>query len=410
MGYRTYTCPIAKRCGGCEWLSVPYPIQLRRKQEAMEELFAEVCQVDGIEVSPIHGMEDPRAFRQKAAAPYAPGAKGKNRIRTGFYQSGSHRIVWCEKCLAEDPRARAILNDVAHVAEHLGISAYQEDRGTGCLRNAVVRCGWRTDEVLLTIVTNGEQLPRSEDLVGALLDLHPEISSIVQNINDRRTNAILGRRNVTLYGPGIMHDELLDCTFEIGPTSFYQTNPSQTEVLYQLAIDAAGLRDGDRVLDAYCGTGTIGLCLANEARHAGIEDVGLVGVDSVGNAISSARRNARANGLAGESHFIRDDATEYMARVAQSQAHFDVVIMDPPRAGSTPEFLAGVAALAPRRIVYVSCNPKTQLRDLCELGPRGYRVESIELVDMFPHTKHVETVVLMSRVSKSEVVAMTKWN
>lgn len=432
MGYRTYTCPIARRCGGCEWLSVPYPIQLRRKQEAMDDLFAEICQVDGIEVAPIRGMDDPRAFRHKAACPYAPGAKGqrggrsggdgrgrggkgqprgKERMRAGFYEAGTHRIVWCKKCLVEDPRARAILNDVAHVADRLGIPAYAEDRGEGLLRNAVVRCGWQTEDILLTIVTNGKDLPRARQLVSALLDLHPEVTSIVQNVNDRRTNAILGRENRTLYGPGIMHDRLLGCTFEIGPTSFYQTNPAQTQVLYRLAIQAADLRDGDRVLDAYCGTGTIGLCLADGARARGLEGVRVTGVDSVGNAISCARRNARANRLRESCDFLRDDATDYMVRTAGDRGArggtdgirkgqgFDVVVMDPPRAGSTPDFLAALAYLAPRRVVYVSCNPKTQVRDIYELGPLGYRVDSIEPVDMFPHTKHVETVVSLSRLS-----------
>lgn len=395
MGFRTYTCPISRRCGGCEWLAVPYPIQLRRKQEQMEELFEPVCRRDDCSVSQIAGMDDPRGYRHKAATPYAPGAKG--RIRSGFYESGSHRLVYCKSCLVEDEHARPILNDVAIVAQRLRIPAYQEDRGTGVLRHAVVRIGYASGEELLTVVTNGDTLPRARRFVTAIRELHPHLTSVVQNVNDRRTNAILGRRNVTLFGPGHMHDLLLGCSFEIGPTSFYQTNPQQTEVLYGLAIRAANVRGGMRVMDAYCGTGTIGICLASEARRQGVGNVHVVGVEQVGNAVECARRNVSANDLADSCEFVREDATAFMARTQRGDERVDVVVMDPPRAGSTPEFLQGVCRLVPERVVYVSCNPLTQVRDLAILQDGGYRVTSIEPVDMFPHTKHVETVVALSR-------------
>ncbi len=389
MGFKTYTCPIAKKCGGCEWLAVPYPIQLRRKQEAIEKLFAQMAREDGAPIEDVRGMDEPLAFRHKAATPFAPGKGG--RIRSGFYAAGSHRIVRCDACLVEDPRAREVLTTVAHVAEKLHIPAYEEDRGTGCLRHAVLRTGYATDESLLTIVTNGPQLPREKRLVEGLLDACPELTSIVQNVNDRRTNAILGRDCRTLHGPGIMHDRLLGCTFEIGPTSFYQTNPAQTEVLYQLAIDAAQLAEGNRVLDAYCGTGTIGICAA--AASNGVQ---VMGVEQVGGAVSCAKRNARANGVSDRCDFIRADATQYLVKAAHADEHFDVVIMDPPRAGSTPEFLSAVASVAPARVVYVSCNAVTQARDLEILRAQGYRLERLTPVDMFPHTKHVETVALVT--------------
>jgi 23S rRNA (uracil1939-C5)-methyltransferase len=395
MGFRTYTCPISRRCGGCEWLAVPYPIQLRRKQEQMEELFEPVCRHDGCSVSKIAGMDDPRGYRHKAATPYAPGAKG--RIRSGFYESGSHRLVYCKSCLVEDERARPILNDVALVAQRLRIPAYQEDRGTGVLRHAVVRVGYASGEELLTVVTNGDAFPRARRFVTSMRELHPHLTSIVQNVNDRRTNAILGRRNITLFGPGHIRDSLLGCSFEIGPTSFYQTNPVQTEALYGLAIKAAAARGGMRVMDAYCGTGTIGICLAADARRRGENGVEVVGVEQVGNAVECARRNVKANDLSGSCEFVRDDATAFMGRVRKGERGFDVVVMDPPRAGSTPQLLEGVCHLAPQRVVYVSCNPITQVRDLAVLQEGGYRVTSIEPVDMFPHTKHVETVVALER-------------
>ena len=294
--------------------------------------------------------------------------------------------------LVEDPRARDILNSVARIASDLRIPAYEEDRGTGCLRHAVLRCGYATDDLLLTLVTNGPSLPADKRLVKALREAHPELTSIVQNINERRTNAILGRECKTLFGPGIMHDKLLGCTFEIGPTSFYQTNPAQTEVLYQLALEGAALQPGMRVLDAYCGTGTIGICAA-----AGSNEVQVTGVEQVRGAVSCAKRNAAANGVSDRCEFIRADATQYLVKAAKGGEHFDVIIMDPPRAGSTPEFLSAVANIAPERVVYVSCNAVTQARDLEVLRAQGYRMERLTPVDMFPHTKHVETVALLER-------------
>ena len=407
MGYKTYTCAIAKRCGGCEWLAVPYPIQLKRKQKLVEDLLGNAVEADGGTLDEIVGMQEPLAFRHKAATPFAPGRKaprGSTTLRSGFYASGTHRIVPCESCLVEDPRARLILGEVARQAGLLGIPAYEEDRGTGVLRHAVVRCGFATDDVMLVLVTNGERLPRAERLVAALRSSCPELTTIVQNVNVLRTNAILGRKCKTLWGPGIMHDELLGCAFEIGPTSFYQTNPAQTEALYRLAIEAAlgekdeggpahsGKNGALRVLDAYCGTGTIGICLASSASGTDV-----VGVEQVGGAVACAKRNAVANKVSDRCKFVRADATAYIGDPKLGEKGFDVVLMDPPRAGSTPEFLGRVADLSPERVVYVSCSVTTQARDIELLRARGYRLSRVTTVDMFPHTKHVESVALMTR-------------
>lgn len=390
MGYRTYTCPIARRCGGCEWLSVPYPIQLRRKQEQVDGLLGRAAEEDGAELDAILGMDEPLRYRHKAATPFAHAPKG--RVRSGFYAAGTHRIVPCEDCLVEDARARGILNGVARVAERLHIPPYDEDRGVGVLRHAVVRCGWKTSDVLLVVVTRTEELRDARRFVGEVRAECPEVTSIVQNVNPRRTNAILGPRSVTLFGPGVMHDELLGCVFEIGPTSFYQTNPSQTEHLYRLALEGAGVAEGARrVLDAYCGTGTIGVCAA-----AANKNVLVTGVEQVSGAVGCARRNARENGVDERCEFVCADATAWMAGEG-TRGGFDAVIMDPPRAGSTPEFLAGVLRLAPRRVSYVSCNVVTQARDLEVLRAGGYRLERVSPVDMFPHTRHVECVASLVR-------------
>ena len=429
MGYKTPTCSIARSCGGCEWLSVPYPIQLKRKQAQVEELLAPLANINNVTIEPIRGMDEPLAYRHKAATPFAPG-KGRT-VRSGFYASGTHKIIASKECLVEDGRARAILNDVAYLAGQFNIHAYQEDRGKGALRHSVVRCGYATNDVMLVLVVNGQHLPHEQEFIAALRKAHPELTSIFLNVNQKRTNAILGRETRLLWGSTSMSDKLLGCTFEIGPTSFYQTNPQQTEVLYQLAIDGAlagselagselagselaGSESADaeqasvstqaaisapasslRVLDAYCGTGTIGLCLAHAAEAQGINLL-LTGVDQVENNIQMARRNARNNNL--EAEFICDDATRYMQALAKDGQNFDVIILDPPRAGSTPTFLKATTQLAQKKIVYVSCNVVTQARDLKVLLDSGFAIERVTPVDMFPHTKHVECVVVLSRV------------
>lgn len=417
MGYRTYTCPISRSCGGCEWLAVPYPIQLRRKQEQVVSLLGGAAERDGAVVDEIFGMDEPLRYRHKAATPFAHGGRG--RVLSGFYAAGTHRIVGCRDCLVEDERARRVLNAVARVAERLHVPPYDEDRGVGVLRHAVVRCGYASDDVMLVLVTRTDELRGAQRLVDELRGECPELTTIVQNVNDRRTNAILGHRTHVLWGPGAMHDSLLGCEFEIGPTSFYQTNPEQTEVLYSLAIEGAmgagrgerGAGEGDcgavasekdggvagpeggrvRVLDAYCGTGTIGICLASAWPEADV-----IGVEQVRGAVECARRNARANDVEDRCEFVAADATAWMRKEGRSR-HVDVVVMDPPRAGSTPEFLSGVCELAPERVVYVSCNVVTQARDLEVLRAGGYRLERVSAVDMFPHTKHVESVCVLSR-------------
>ncbi len=400
MGFKTYTCPVAKSCGGCEWLAVPYPIQLRRKRQAVLDLFEDLLP-QGATASerearvPIHGMDadgmEPAGYRHKAATPFAPGKGGS--VRSGFYARGSHRIVPCTNCLVEAPGARQALNAVARAAEDLRIPAYDEDRGRGLLRHAVVRMGYGTDECLLTLVTNGKGIGRERELVAGIRKRAPFVTAIAQNVNQRRTNAILGHETRALFGGGRMVDELLGCEFEIGPTSFYQTNPAQTEVLYTLAIEGAGLTSGMRVLDAYCGIGTIGLCAAKQ-----VEGLEVVGVEQVDGAVGDARKNARRNGLSERCRFVCADATAYMKDVAKGdRERFDVVLMDPPRAGSTPAFINGVLGLAPERVVYVSCNPTTQRRDVELFLAGGYAIESLEVVDMFPHTKHAESVMVLSR-------------
>lgn len=401
-------CPIMHACGGCAWLGVPYRKQLNRKQAAIEELFSPLRARFGwdVRIDPIRGMggvagepgslPSPRAFRFKATTPFAPGAHGA--VRCGFYARGTHRLVPAEACPVEADGARQTLNDVARIATQLHIPAYDEDTRRGLLRYAVLRMGWRTDENMLTLVTSNRDIPRRDALVEALQEIDPHITCIAQNVNGRPGNAILGSETTILAGNTSMRDQLLGCTFEISPAAFYQTNPAQTEVLYRLAVEGMALDEGDVLLDAYCGSGTIGLCAARATAQAG-HAITLVGVERNAAGVDDARRNAALNGFSEhEATFIAADATEYLTRAACDGARLDVIVLDPPRAGSTPAFLTAAAKTRARRIVYISCNPETQVRDLATLGEQGYRLVRLTPVDMFPHTDHIETVAVLERI------------
>lgn len=397
-------CSIMKACGGCTALNRPYKKQLAAKQTAMEGLFASLCEREGIAVDPIRGMgvslgdpgkyPAPRGFRHKAATPFAPGKEGA--VRCGFFERGSHRIVAVPECPVEAPGARQILNGIAREAERLHIPAFNEDKHLGLLRYAVVRCGWRTDQVMVTLVTAQRDLPHAQEFFDAVAALDPHIVTVAQNINGRPGNAILGEETRIVYGAECMRDQLLGCEFDISPTAFYQTNPQQTELLYQLAIDGMDLHQGDVLMDAYCGSGTIGLCAAKAAQDKGI-GIMLLGVERNHAGIADARRNAELNGLTRSAWFMADDATDYILDAADNNELIDVLSIDPPRAGSTPEFLEAACALKPRRITYISCNPVTQERDLHRLLDGGYRLLKITPVDMFPHTDHTETVAVLER-------------
>lgn len=399
-------CPLMRACGGCEWLGLPYRKQLARKQAAMQELFHNILQSpqsDVTQLEPIFGMggragdgkiASPRAFRYKAATPFAPGANGE--VRCGFFARGTHTIVEVPDCIVEAPGAREILNGVARIAQELGIPAYNEDTHQGTLRYAVLRLGWKTNQGALTLVTSCRDVAHMDEFAQRALQLDDRICCVAQNVNPRVTNAILGGETRILAGADRMQDKLLGCVFEISPTAFYQTNPQQTEVLYQLAIDGMALEGGDVLMDAYCGSGTIGLCAAASARQRGVA-VSLVGVERNAAGIADANRNAAINNLDDSCEFIVQDATEFMLATARDGQRVDVLSIDPPRAGSTPEFLDAACALAPRRITYISCNPQTQERDLRHLLQKGYRLERLALVDMFPHTTHVETVAVLRR-------------
>ncbi len=381
MGYKTYTCPHAAKCGGCEWLAVPYPIQLKRKQAMLEELFEPL----DVNVERVLGMEEPVQYRAKIMSPFAPGRGEKPRC--GMYAKGTHDIIEIPTCLVEHKAGRPILRSIAELAQGFHIDAYNENTGRGLLRHAVIRVSAATGQIMLTLVVNRKEFPRKKAFVQALRNRHPNIETIVFNVNTRRTNAVLGPLNMTAYGQGWIEDESCGCRFRIPADAFYQTNPTQTELLYKTAIDMAGLDKGMRVLDAYCGIGTIGIIAAKRTRAE------LVGVESVPSAAQIAQENARLNHVKHAS-FVQGDAGEYLA---SNEGLFDLVFMDPPRSGASAEFIDGLKKAQPERIVYISCNPVTQARDIEALSD-SYRVKRLLGVDMFPHTKHVETLALLERV------------
>ena len=314
-------------------------------------------------------------------------AQRQGQIVSGVYQSALHRIVPVSDCLIEDKVADQIIVTIRKLLKSFKIRPYDEDTGRGTLRHVLVRRGRRSGEILVVLVTAHGMLPGKRNFVRALLQQHPDITTVVQNINAGQTSLVLGPHSEVLYGPGYIREQLGDFTFRISPRAFYQINPVQTEVLYRTALDYAGLTGKETVVDAYCGTGTIGIFASrNAARVIGVEN----NRDAVRDAISNAKAN-RADNV----RFYTADASDFLQGMAKAGEHADVVILDPPRAGSDERFLSAVTTVAPERVVYVSCNPETLARDLGYLTRHGYRVERIQPVDMFPHTEHIETVCLL---------------
>lgn len=266
---------------------------------------------------------------------------------------------------------------------------YNEDTGRGFLRHVLVKRGFKSGQIMVVLVTGTRDFPKKKDFVATLLKIHPEITTVVQNVNNQKTSMVLGNRSEVLFGDGYITEQLGDFSFRISPKAFYQINPIQTEVLYNTTLEFAGLTGKETVIDAYCGTGTIGIFASPKAKK-------VVGVELNPDAVKDARVNAKLNS-AENTEFYNADAGEFLADAASSNEKYDVVIMDPPRSGSTVKFLKSVVKLAPKTVVYVSCNPETLARDLMFLVRNGYKVKKIQPVDMFPHTNHVECVCALSR-------------
>ena len=376
----------AKNCGGCPLLGLDYAAQLKQKEEKVRALVGKYGPVH-----PIRGMEQPYHYRNKVISTFAPSFGGK--LTSGIYAANSHKVLPVESCLLQDEVLDKTMQAVRAAANACRYQPYDEDKGTGLVRHCLLRRGVATGQVMVVLVTAQPVLPGAKNFVKALLTEAAQrgvtVTTVVQNVNSRKTSVVLGEAEKVLYGKGFILDTLCGKTYAISPRSFYQVNHAQTEVLYGLAVEAAKLTGKEVVLDAYCGIGTIGLTAADHAKQ-------VVGVELNRDAVQDAIGNARHNGVK-NARFFAADATRWIGEAAAAGEKADVIFMDPPREGSTPEFLASVARMAPKRVVYVSCNPVTLARDLATLTKLGYKVEGFTPVDMFPHTEHIETVVLLSK-------------
>ena len=372
------TCPYAKKCGGCQYQGMDYAAQLKKKQKEMNKLLKDFGKPE-----PIIGMKDPLHYRNKVHAVFGRTRKGE--IVSGTYEAGTHKIVNIDECMIEDEISQSIIRTIRGLLRSFKIRTYDEDTGYGLLRHVLVRRGFTTGQVMVVLVLSSPILPSKNNFVKALRKEHPEITTVVLNVNDKKTSMVLGERDIVLYGKGYIEDILCGCTFRISPQSFYQVNPVQTEHLYQTAMDYAELTGKERVIDAYCGIGTIGMVAAKKVRE-------VIGVELNRNAVKDARINAKLNQIKNIA-FYEGDAGRFMVSMAEEGEKADVVFMDPPRSGSDEAFLSSVIRLAPKRIVYVSCGPDTLARDLKYLARNGYQVRKMQPVDMFGFTEHCEMVV-----------------
>ena len=378
-------CPVHGKCGGCQLLDMPYEKQLKQKQKQVNKLLKPYCNTEKI-----IGMENPFHYRNKVHAVF--GHRKDGTVISGIYQQGTHFIVPVDECLIEDKRADAIIRDIRDLLKSFKIKTYNEDTGYGLFRHVLVRTGHHSGQVMVVLVLGSPILPSKNNFVKALRKLHPEITTIILNVNDQKTSMVLGEKEIVLYGKGYIEDELCGHTFRISSKSFYQVNPVQTEKLYAKAIELAGLTGKERVIDAYCGIGTIGLIASDKAKE-------VVSVELNPDAVKDAIVNAKRNGIKNV-RFYRNDASVFMRQMANEGESVDVVFMDPPRSGSDEKFLSSVVTLRPKRIVYVSCEPTTLARDLKYITKHGYRAVTAVPFDMFPATEHCETVCLLSRKDK----------
>lgn len=388
----TGRCPVAGKCGGCRWIDREYEEQLKAKETHFRKLMEPFCKTQ-----PIIGMEEPVHYRNKVHAVF--GEDRRHNAISGIYEEKSHRIVPVDSCLIENQKADEIIVSIRGLLKSFKIRPYNEDTGYGLLRHVLIRTGHVTGQIMVVLVLSSPIMPSKNNFVKALLKLHPEITTVVVNVNDRNTSMVLGEKEQVIYGKGYIEDCLCGKKFRISAKSFYQVNPVQTEKLYGKAMEYAELTGKETVLDAYCGTGTIGMIAA---EHAGK----VIGVELNGDAVRDARNNARANGVR-NIEFYKNDAGKFLMELAgeplsetlkkKPALSVDVVLMDPPRAGSDEAFLSALCHIKPKKIVYISCNPETLVRDLKYLTKHGYRVKHSVPVDMFPWTEATEAVCQLVR-------------
>lgn len=391
-GRRDVDCPCAGPCGGCCYRHLDYAAELQEKQRIVEDALRRIGGLD-IPVLPILPSPEEDRYRNKVQYPFGYTKDGKLTI--GFFAGHSHRIIPCSDCLLQPEELNRIANWLCARLDSLHATAYDEATGKGLLRHLFLRRGIHSGEVMVCFVCNGKALPREKALCAALCEAFPSVKTILLNENTKQTNVILGQNTRTLMGPGYIEDTLCGVPVQLGPLSFYQVNTLAAEQLYRCAAEYAALQPTDRLLDLYCGMGTIGLSMASQCKE-------LIGVEVIEEAILSARKNAARMGqeIEAKSRFFAADAGQTASRLASEGFSPDVIVLDPPRKGCDQRTLDAVLQMAPTRLVMVSCNPSTAARDMRYLCDRGYRAIQAQPADLFPRTKHVETVVLMSRVKE----------
>ena len=375
-------CAVAKKCGGCDYINSSYNKHVKEKLDIANSLIKKYGKFDGI-VS----MSNPYHYRNKVSAVF--GFENK-KIIAGTYQKNSHRVVDTRNCLIEDEKASSIIQTIKKMCVSFKIKAYDEDSGFGFLRHVLIRVGKKSGQIMVVLVTSNVIFPNKNAFIKVLRGEHPEITTIVQNINNKNTSMVLGDREIVMYGKGYIIDELCGLNFKISPKSFYQVNREQTEKLYSQAIEYADLKDDEVLLDAYSGIGTIGLIASKSVKE-------VISVELNKDAHRDAITNAKFNDIKNVK-FYNADATAFINDLAAAKEKIDVVILDPPRTGSTEEFIAAVGRLKPRKVVYISCNPETLARDLESFKKQRYRFEKGKLFDCFCHTGHVEGVALLSKL------------
>ncbi|MGE7367059.1 23S rRNA (uracil(1939)-C(5))-methyltransferase RlmD [Desemzia incerta] len=381
---RSYT-----RAGIAPLQHMSYAAQLAFKKKQVANVMQRIARMPEVPVLDTMGMEEPWGYRNKAQVPVR---KVEGLLTTGFFRKNSHDLIPMEDFYIQDPKIDEAIIAVREIMREYGVKPYNEKDNTGNLRHIVVRRGYHTGEMMIVLVTRTAKLFPTSKIIPAIQEALPEVVSIVQNVNPRGTNVILGEEAIVLYGEDKYRDELMGNTFEISHRSFYQVNPLQTEKLYQTVLDFAAMTGEETVIDAYCGIGTITLALAKKAKE-------VYGIEIVEMAVEDAKRNAALNGVENVTYQL-GAAEEVMLKWAEEERTADLLVVDPPRKGLEGQFIDAVLEMKPSKMVYVSCNPATLARDLALLAEGGYNVEKIQPVDLFPQTNHVECVALMSRVEK----------
>ena len=381
-------CKICTACGGCQYQQINYKAQLVYKTNRVKNAIKRIAKID-TPVNDCIGMKNPYNYRNKIQVPFAKDRKGN--VVYGFYKENSHEIIPTKECMIEDKRAASILWDIKELIKEFNIPVYNEDNGHGILRYVLIRTSYHYKELMVVLVTSMMNFPGQRNFVDALLKLHPEITTVVENVNSRHTNVILGNKEKVLYGPGFIKDDILGLTFEISPSSFFQVNPEQVEVLYKTALDLIDIKKDQVVLDAYSGVGTIGLIASKNAKK-------VISVEIVKDAHKNAIENATRNNVK-NIEFHCGDAGEF---INSYDGDLDIVIMDPPRKGSDEKFLSTLINKKVPQIIYISCDPETLARDL-EYLKKSYDITYIQPVDMFPMTAHCESIVSLSLSAKKFV-------